>query len=1117
MTQKTIKVDVKNKASIEQALVEFRADIQSAYKTGQVINLVPAFVPTNKNLFENSDLLKIDDIKEYYRFLNPNDPSLEQMENLSRLTFEQLNRQDFYTNYSHIVVFQHALENGLEKLVIDFCKELVEYSIKVDSSNELFFSSDAYFGISILVVLALKNPSYLYLTGEFIARSSDYNQIKYHVSGHVLFLFNKYGFSNDIIKMFAYNKFNELYYCFSEYDGAEINLFKALLEDKEKYNLYKKYLLESFIKYPQEINADYEDDRTFVYDIIEKLTEIYDNIIELDAYDNHGESYKDLNLDFVKDDFDNFKIHGNRLEDEITEIHNAIFEAIKDIPRNQYYFQKIGSYGDETLSQVTSDPFFAEYETYLDHEINNSFYLDGFENGAQILNYIETGEQAEIIDELEKVNIRKLAYQKKLKLYKRLEYYGSGDMKLSKDLNQDVTLVDILDGFTAAYLNADSYDLEDQDEYRNKQKAIRVLEVLIKLTGTKQITPDEIELICENLELMSEDDLVEKFSIGQLSDNEIMQRMLLELNSSFTNNIGLIKLRSVHRLYKKNPDIFTKLLDSLIQQSIHAHDPDILAVSPELQQQKYARGAQLICIAYIIYAEMQDLSNLNCPHLRRVIEFYQENIFTTLKWRIKESSRRIQHSKKNKQEISDVVNSIFEYVEGPKPKAPPREIIEKLMKGGMDSLNEEEKKIMQSFKPGKSASAPSEEDMLKVVDDLLLFEDDELNDTLEELKNRKNIIFQSDSATLAITSLLYVAKVAPTPFQKQLLRMFNLILKTAPVKTLYGAFKDFRNDYYSREIEFEEFNSFEDLLIDLKIDQKYIIAFKIFICQKQFQHSRRREIEEGNFLKDIYNTLLNEYSYADEVDEDESPLFAAREKARKQATKDSIFYLDIENRQIFLKRANDIKSCKEYSRLCVYHIKDILLKYFARKIDGEKSIWQMNQEEKLARRAEAQECTEYFYQYLDDKLSVEELDKLALSKLYDFSHFEYYEVINSVYHFNFNYFKRLLYLTAYKKDYPYFQEFYDYIRYYTDDVDREDSIYKFHDIAIESGIKPETMYEYYLNEHRQKLGNSNYENNPFAQILVRKYDDLQNYEHIKKLKAYKVFDKYVEKYKEIEL
>ncbi|MCT4616317.1 MAG: hypothetical protein N4A49_15790 [Marinifilaceae bacterium] len=1102
MTHKLLKVDIHNPQSIQQALAEFKAILTEVYKTGELINKVPAFVPEDKSLFENADFFDFEIIQKLTRYLNVNDPDIKQMDKLAHLEYEQLNRPDYYSNYSHILVFQHALEQGLKNEVLEICEEMIAYSMKVDSSNELFFFSDMIFGIGILTVLGLKHPEYIYMIAEYLPRHADYNQIKYHFVGYVYFLFKHYGMSDEMIKMFARVKFDEFFIAFDE-DFSEkpedrFNLFKLFLEDKSKYDLFKKEMVDSFRKYPQNIFDDFDEDRSFAFDIIEKLTDGYD------AYLGYEENEDEEELNYINDDFEDFDFHGTRLEDVVEDLHSSIFEAIKDIPRNQYYYKKNASYGAETLAEMQGDKFYEEYEANDDHEINNEFYLKGFENGAEILHYIETGENPEVLDSIEKTHIRKLALEKKMGLYKRLDYYGSGDMRLSSNLEQDVFLDDILESFVCTYLNADSYDLEDQDEYRNHQKAIRVLDVFVKITGKDKFSADDLDLIVENLELMSEQEVLNRYANRKLSDEELEIEIYRQVNDHFTHNLGTIKLRSIHRLYQQNPELFANALANFKKMAVAIEDPDILAVSPGMNQTEYALATQLLSVGYVISQEMQDMANMNNPHLRKLIEYYQENIFKTIFWKLEDNSRF-----KTKEETKQVLTQLLEYVEGPKMKAPPKEIIAKLMKGGMDALNEEEKKIMQSFKPGKPAESVSKEQANAMMQELFWpgEEHEEIDEIgIANLNIKKSTIYHSDSMGMCMSSLLYVAKVAPTAFQKQLLKCFELVLETAPVKTLYRAFKDFIDTDVLIKSNIDELNAYEDLLLDLKIDRKYVFAFQILLCQKQFEYKTLEYFEDENELKRVYMSIVDQYVHVDEVDEDESPMFAGREKARKQALKDSLAYLDLKNRMVFLSSVNQQEESEDYRLLILEQMKDSLFKLCFKELAKEKSLWEMNKEEKEAHKQFAQKQASQCFAFIKGEISIEELKADTLSLLPKNEHFFYAELAEICYKNSEEAYCQLLSLVFDLAEHENIKSVYEAIYNSLSTRKMYQSVDLFHQLALKSNIDQEQLYLFYLTEYKEKI-RRDYEDNFFAQILLKNWETVQQFPKLKELKAYVLFEK----------
>lgn len=1105
-----------NQHSLQNALVQFKEHMQNVYKTGQVFNLVPAFIPVEKSLFENKDIKNPAEFKVYSRYFIHNDPSLDQMENLAHLKFEDLNRADFYTVYSHILVFQHALEYPeLRELVLDICKELVSYSIEINSSNELFFDDEQYFGISILTTLAHKYPEYCYLVGEFIARDSDYDQVKYYVASSVNFLIKTYGYSRDILKMLACIRFNDFFIAMveSDYDTdpkARYILFKYLSENKDDYDFFKQSIVDAFIKYPQSLKPDFEDKQTLIQRFFEVIVEQYDTEMEalFEEQDHEGEE----EYESAWDNQDEFKFHDTNLEQEIEDLDKAVFEAIKDIPRKNFYYSKGKNYGDETLAEITEDRFYGEYEAAYDYEMNNEFFLTCFDNGQDILDYIEKGENEEVLGSLEKVHIRKLSFENRLQMYKRLEYFGSGDFRLSNDIEDDVALTDILEHFIAPYLNPDSYNLEDQDEQRNLKKAIRCFKVLVKLTGKNQFSPADIEEICDNLELMTEDQLLDEFETKEFTEVEFISQVYALINDAFAESFGQTRLRSIHRLFQKNPVWFTTAFTKIKEAAVELQDPEILAVMPKTRQKKYAMGSQLLAVAFVIYNELQDISNMNNPELMKLIDYYQENIFETLIWQIEDNETHVDyHQPETKAYLNTAIEQLNNYFNPPAPQIPPKELMQKLMKEGIAALSEEEQALIQSLRKGSSTPGMTDTEAEKIIEMLLVnYENTDVHN--EKFAKKRNSLFHSKNAVMALSSIPWVARVAPAQVSKGLLKAYRLFLDSAPTKLLYSTFKEFTETTYIHNLKVEEMTRFEDMMLDLKIPRCFIFATQILVLEKKLEYGGIESLEEDESLKKYYFDLVEQFSEMDEVDEDESPMFGAMERKRKEAMKNSFQYLEVPTALKFLKQINKVKESTLYLELAQLQFREDLWQASKKNIRRlKKSYWEFSEEEKQAFLSQVSLVTDKFYIYFWEDYSLDNLMQDISEHFQPKVDLDIAPVAKFCFEHSEEMFKKCFQLIFAHGNEGDFEALYDAIKSNLPRSEKDSAIYKFDTWAEQLNVDKKLLFKFYLNEHKSRT-HLDFEDNSFAQIILKRFPEVELHTELKQSKAYKVFIKLKDQY-----
>lgn len=1071
MNQELIQVNIKEKKSIKEALLKFKSQMNEIYKTGELINKVSGFISSDNKLFQNSDLLDPQQIKKISTFENINDPGYEQMEDLSQLSYDQLNRKDVYLKYSHMLVFQHALKyEDLKKFIVDFCEDLIEYSLKINSSNELFFASNAYFGPYILVLLIEKYPEYAYMLGEFITKDSDYYQIKDYCSPYITYLFKEYGYEDFILDIFANCRFNELCIAMSENyiesSSYRPNFLKCFLRDKQKYNFYKKSLLNSLKRRPvnpEEIN------------IVSMLENDYE-ILEEDYLDHTTDEfdYNKAKQDGFEEDFEDLKLNGKNIFEELKKLQDEMFDIVKDVALKDLYYYPDPIFNDTiTLADIKDDPFYQEYDEVNEYKTNKEFFLKGFDNGKEIFEYIEYNKHSKILDEIKPLNIRKLAFEKKLYIYKRFEYFGSGGLQFSNSLEQDATLEDILEKFLVTYQNPESFFIDDDGEDEQNQKCLRCIDILVRLLGKKELTMEELKIITHDFKLCSKKEARKRYSIKKLNNNEITQRICQILNDPFSESFGKAQLDEVHEYYLKSPELFENLFHDIIIRAYQDTDKDLLAVVPKLNQKEFAKGSHLISSAYILYKESNSLIKNN--GLKSIWDFYSNNIFKSFYRELSESD--IINNSKEKESI---IEKIKEYIDSQKSEEP-NSFFTKFMKSSKnEELVPDKKKI-------------SKEQALSFIKKLLHEDEKDAND-----KNQHSPLFASDDIGMILASMLYTAKAAPKPLQKQLIALYQLILELYPSKTLlisfyeFSAYGDFLTETSAEEVEW-----FCDFLTDLGFDEKYCFLFKILIIQKINKYKPDVEqFDNESGLKTLYKTLITIYRNKDNIDLDEPAIIVRREKQISEAITKSVELLGREYKYKFLFFVYQDFDNKKFLKI----IKEKLETEIADFI--ELNIQTPNSDKKSS-------LTELFSNYIFSDVSLNQINQKLMPEFADrkklFGIDELNNIIvNSGDEIIIKFIKFICEIKKIKNLDSFYNSFTAGKTY-----NEEEALQKLNQIIKKAGFESELLYDFYLIKFKKENDNDNkgFEHNIFAQLLVSDFENLKEYENLHKKKAYRLFIK----------
>ncbi|NRB66295.1 MAG: hypothetical protein HRU48_02840 [Vibrio sp.] len=1051
MKPQIIPVNLQDKASLQQALETFQSHLQAVYKTGQLINQVGGFVSHDNRLFQTSDLQDPEQIQAMARFGSINDPGFEQMERLSELELEQLNRSDVYLKFSHVTVFQHALaDEAFKPLVLRICQNLVEFSIRVNSSNELFFSSSSIFGTYLLVLLAEKYPEYAYLIGEFVPPNGDYHQLGYHCTGDITYLFDKYGYDPMMLDILASTRCPNLMSAmaegFSDWSRFRPNLLKCFLADEQKYQYFVQALKASLTRRPVDTQSLW---------LSEELESCFDEMMDDAA--NQNEEWDEDDQEFGELDF-----HGRPMSEVLEALDETLFELVKDVPLAELYYYSEPVYEGVTLGDTRDDPFYQEYNEDSEYETNKAFFLEGFDNGEKILAYIEHSQCPEVLDELVPTNIRKLARDKKLYIFKRFEYFGSGGFELSEQIDHDVELSDILERFFVAYLNPELFGIVDDGEAEQDQKCLRTLDVLVRLLGKKELSGSELKEVVEEFELCSKKDAVKRYTLKALNKDEIKDRVYGLINEDTINTFGRARLEELHDFFKRDEALFGEMLDEVILRAYQDTDPDILAVTPGLNQIDYARGTQLLSVAYILCQEANSFTP--SEHLGALAGFYSEHVFKSF------YREMAQHHELDCDEKAQALSEkIKAYVES--------------QASGGNSL------FAKLMKQEPAAQAVSKDEALACIRELLASPDEETG-TLHS-----DVFVVSDDVGMILASMLYAAKVAPAPLKKQLLALYGLMLELFPAKTLLVSFYEFsESGVYTYQTTNDEIEAFCDFITDLGINEKYAFLLRIVMIQKAQVRKHVDGFNNDNGLRDAYLRLLNRYRKKDEQDPNEPEMLARKERKISEAISAAVDLLDDKHRQRFLGFAYPGFDEAAYNVLVTAELVPELAAFFSDNTDADE--------------AECEALVHALMGYLIGELSLADITPTVLTRLNRGKPWDYTRNICATLlcASDARWQKLLAFLFA-SDNLDNIDDFFDILdNKFPDGTENEPKrAAEMVRLITQAGLEGELAYAFYLRQFEAFDTDWYFDENPFTPVILRHLEEIQTSATLTSSEAYDFF------------
>ncbi|WP_145993163.1 hypothetical protein [Tepidibacter mesophilus] len=760
---------------------------------------------------------------------------------------------DFHSTSAEAIFISHCLKlPNLKQDVVDTIKEIVNYSRRHNDTWKLWSDDCAVFGADAVYILGLKYPEYIYLMGSYIIPYWDTEHASYVLS-YLEYFYLENGFTDDLLKAFCYcdNSEARMYMLSIGWHSCQQNSFNLeeyFRENPGKYEKFKTLMKERFKEQPyiQYSKHDYTP---------RPIDEFYTSILRSSS--ENGEDYwdaVDLEKVFIDDTYDN----------EAYKLHKEIEEYI-GMPLVDEY----------------KDPY-DDYDHDEEESIWEDFFLNGFDNGEEMLNYILYGEDDSILDEIKPVDIIKLSKEKNLLMYKKFEWF-IGEMDTFEDRFQD-----IFEGFIDHY-----YDIDQAFENNNmivtingndttgRQAVICALDIFYRLLGKNTFSHDLFSLIISS-KIMSASDFIEKYDC-----NNSLVRLIKELNN-YGPIFGL-QLERLTTLIYKDRDYALSLLKK------HPITSKVLVLYMNILYNDYKNRL------------MDDLSKF-------LINIVENHLITHV----------LEIINLNGKFKEDEIDKIKKYIQG-KPM-PPRELMMKMMMG-KEALTDEEKALLNpKFEPVELDEA------LDILKSKLSNEIDE-----DDPQIHYDLFSDYDDGVSSILIALYLGGIKfNLPSSNKFKRLYKLLLELAPIKVINQTSYFYYIYYNQKSLDSTVWYDFDQDIKKVSKDKSRILAWEILNNDSDFRDNlvqeyiddeqpsgfnilnvhTRRDIDSALSLIPIYNQIRF-YEEISEKDSDVSEHAHAR-----------LFYMSINEfvREFHINR-NNLDENK------VKNISDDLIKYIEGEID----------------------------------------------------------------------------------------------------------------------------------------------------------------------------------------
>ncbi|MCM1988270.1 hypothetical protein [Oceanirhabdus seepicola] len=712
---------------------------------------------------------------------------LEKIRNISESDY--YTERDFNSTGSEGLFFSHCLKHPqLKSEIVDTVKEIVNYSRRHNDTWEMWSDDCGVFGIDPVYMLAEKYHEYTYLIGAYIIPYWDTEHAPY-VMEYLERIYLDRGFTDDVLKTFCYcdNIEGRQSILSKGWQSSEENPFDLeayFKETPERYKRFKTLMKERFKEQPylQYTEDDYTD---------RPVEDFYRSILYSRTSDDEDYyDFEDLDLEeiFIEGTYDN---EAYNLQTEIEDyIGKPLAEPYKD---------SMERYDKESEEALEDDTVWED------------FFLNGFENGEEMWNYIMYGEDDSILDKIQPVDILKLSKDKKLKISKKFDWFIGGFDSLEGEFPR------IFESFLEQYYDVDQalrnngmiISINGNDT-TGRQAVICALDIFYRLMGRPVFSYDLFELITSS-KVMTPSAFRERYH----NTDETSMKSLTQLIADFSTSREVFSPQ-LDRIYEiinedrsKALSLFQgKALDILDEKEVSMCLSKDLLNRP-YQIELYKQGLlnkthNIVMSMYLLYKDyqnrvMDDLSKF-------LLDFVEKNAITNLMNVIK-----------NYSDLTDEeLETVKKYIKG-KPM-PPRELMMKAMMG-KEPLTDEEKSLLNpKFEPVKLEEA---------VDLLRIRLEHEINSDDPQIHYEIFSDYEDDSINILLAALYLGSCKFNLPSSKAYKNAYTLLFELAPIKVINSTSYLYHSSYRSKLDNVDYWYDFERDMKKISKDKSSYLAWEL--------------------------------------------------------------------------------------------------------------------------------------------------------------------------------------------------------------------------------------------------------------------------------------------------
>nr|WP_321454251.1 hypothetical protein [uncultured Carboxylicivirga sp.] len=715
---------------------------------------------------------------------------------------------------SEPIFFAIALEHpALKDDIASTAQAMVTAMRRYNDTDSVWIDDMRIFGIEALYLLACTYPEYTYLLGQFFIPYWDLE----HAVGYESYLFSlvkQHGWTRDLIKAFIWCDNGYFRYCmYGEGDRYLANTDENLplgdyfKQNPTEYEWFQQAVIDRFEQAPMLLYSA-EDDATEK----EPVVELYTTFFHMSSdYFGDNESDQFLHDEFITDTIEN---EAYDLQEKVAASVSGSLVAYSK--RNQ-----------EERDEADSDD---EYIYKGDGIRDLKEFIVALPNGAIIWKYIETGDDAQALEQITQTELVPIANKHARNFYKKLTY-STSPLNYQADINNHLTnilsdvMYDLLDNddedYDATNLGnglisrisvrpQDGSSSANQTE-QNIQQFLRILDVLFRLLDVEKLDSELEEILTDEQDrILTTEAFYQRYS----KSKQAPKKKKLSLNSS-TFGSARNEIDYDVRLY----------IDKVIRQN----DREAFDCSNWGQP----KLGTITMAAYLTYTDRTMM--MFDESTQKLLEYIGEGPWQDVYHQI------CQHL--NTDEISEADQALLkEYltlVNG-KPEASEAQVLAILNK----HLHREE-----------------------------IYRGDLTFNKFNAQQPSYSLFFFDDGFQHVLLCCYWMRHLNP-PIVFMASRLFNLFLKLAPQKVLKQIAKFYSDDYSA--IQFDDVNREENFYKELeraKVPKEQLYAFQMVNAQNLHSIANPCNVDE-------YMIWLNLY---DDIDDEDGGMFSAARRNKALA------------------------------------------------------------------------------------------------------------------------------------------------------------------------------------------------------------------------------------------